>query len=516
MTAVLVMAVALPLLLAAAFLLGRCVQRRAQQRLELSAVTRQHIELFQGGQLNETLVEAAKVRFRELLERGEVAAVEAALRPGIYYAVQIRALTEIGTDDAGRILERQLQRRLSEDQLEQSWYWIDVANGLRCLNRSESLPHLLRCAEAAGEVPLCQFLAAETVCFLGFAGYLRQVDTPLGQAALRVLHRALEGMRFGVPPHVVVEGRLGEGIESLWDHRPAGFQPLMCRVVFETLRLLRRAPQAARILDEVPSERESFDWQISRLQTLQPVLADYLHEAGPNLVAAIPTAQPGELRDLLLGVMDLRLDAGEVLVGLLERGECQHPDLAIQALRWSRSEQARTWLLERGRHLQHSQGRRLLARRAGLVVLYTSLLRALRGHPDEQSEMILVRALADGQPEVRAAAASSLGWWEPVRRGEVLTALKRARRDRIADVRRGARAALARLGERESLQWFRQALLNRDQQLAHETIQLVPSEGLTLLWPDLDQLADAGNSDLAQHAHEAMQQMFEEMEYRQR
>ncbi len=188
-------------------------------RDELSPISRQHIDLFQGGQLSESAVESAKARFRDLLERGEVAAVEASLRAGMQYVVQVRALAELGTDDAGRILERQLHRRLTDDQIEQAWYWIDLANGLRTLNRAQSLPHLLRCAEAAGDPPLGQFFAAETICFLGFSGYLRQFETPLGRSALRVFHRALEGLRFGVPPNVVAEARVGELIETLWDNR---------------------------------------------------------------------------------------------------------------------------------------------------------------------------------------------------------------------------------------------------------------------------------------------------------
>src|SRR4029077_11261630 len=160
-------------------------------------------------QLNETLLEAAKDRIRNLLERGEVAAVEAGLRPGMNYVFHVRALAEIGTDEAGRILERQLHRRLSDDELEQSWYWIDLANSLRGLNRQESLPHLLRCSEAAGELPLGHFFAAETICFMGFAGYLGQPSTPLGRAALRMLHRAMEGLRFGVQPLMIAEARLG-------------------------------------------------------------------------------------------------------------------------------------------------------------------------------------------------------------------------------------------------------------------------------------------------------------------
>src|SRR6516165_8621095 len=219
MQVVTILIVLLPLLLAAALL---WVRRRHEQALrdELSPISRQHIDLFQGGQLSESAIESTKARFRDLLERGEVEAVEASMRPGMQYVVQVRALAELGTDDAGQILERQLHRRQTEDPIEQSWYWIDLANGLRSLNRAQSLPHLLRCAEAAGELPLGHFFAAETVCFLGFAGYLRQTDTPLGRAALRVLHRAMEGLRSGLPPAVVTEARLGELIEGLWDSRP--------------------------------------------------------------------------------------------------------------------------------------------------------------------------------------------------------------------------------------------------------------------------------------------------------
>src|SRR3984885_14952554 len=204
--AVPLIAVLLPMLLAAAFLLGRHWNKRQPLLHQLSPVSRQHIDLFQGGQLSEVAVESAKARFRDLLERGEVEIVEASLRAGMQYVVQVRALAELGTEDAGQILERQLHRRLTDDQIEQSWYWIDLANGLRSLNRSQSLPHLLRCAEAAGDIPLGHFFAAETVCFLGLGGYLLQ-DSPLGPAALRVLHRALEGLRCGVQPGVVTEAR---------------------------------------------------------------------------------------------------------------------------------------------------------------------------------------------------------------------------------------------------------------------------------------------------------------------
>src|SRR5436190_16147871 len=247
---VLFIGIVLPMLLAAAFLLGRHLHRGQTLQDELSPVSRQHIDLFQGGQLSESAVESAKVRFRELLERGEVAAVEASLRPGMHFVVQVRALTELGTDEAGRILERQLHRRLTNDQVEQSWYWIDLANGLRSLHREESLPHLLRCADAAGEAPLGHFFAAETVCFLSFSSYLREPETALGKAALRVLHRALEGLRHGVQPQVLAEGWLGELIEQLWDHRGETVHPLVVRVFAESLRQVRRLGNIEQLLSE--------------------------------------------------------------------------------------------------------------------------------------------------------------------------------------------------------------------------------------------------------------------------
>src|SRR5262245_15152633 len=184
-------------LIPALFLLAR----RHRQQLsheELSPITRQHIDLFQGGQLSEVAVESAKARFRDLLERGDLASVENSMRAGMHFVIQVRALAELGTEDAGRILERQLQRRLTDDHIEQAWYWIDLANGLRALNRAQSLPYLLRTAEQAGELPLGHFLAAETVCFMGFSGYVRQGHTALGRSALRVLLRAMEGLRYGV------------------------------------------------------------------------------------------------------------------------------------------------------------------------------------------------------------------------------------------------------------------------------------------------------------------------------
>jgi hypothetical protein len=111
------------------------------------------------------------------------------------------------------------------------------------------------------------------------------------------------------------------------------------------------------------------------------------------------------------------------------------------------------------------------------------------------------------------AAVSSFGWWEPVLDVEVIQCLEEARRDASAEIRRAARAALARLGERSALQWFRQALVGEDAHQQHEAIHYVAAECLTLLWPDLDRLVESENSEVAYHAREALVVMSEEMAF---
>ena len=51
-----------------------------------------------------------------------------------------------------------------------------------------------------------------------------------------------------------------------------------------------------------------------------------------------------------------------------------------------------------------------------------------------------------------------------------------------------------------------------DPQRVYDTIQAIAAEGLTLLWPDLDRLADAEDSDVAHQACEALERLGEELE----
>lgn len=100
-----------------------------------------------------------------------------------------------------------------------------------------------------------------------------------------------------------------------------------------------------------------------------------------------------------------------------------------------------------------------------------------------------------------------------MQRNDVCLTLQDARRDSNPEVRQAARAALARLGERQALLWYRQTLGSEDTQRVFETIQSIANEGLTLLWPDLDRLADAEHSDVAHHAREALERMGEDLPF---
>lgn len=520
MEILLTLGILLPLLLGSAYLLGRHFNRRQQASNEMSPVTRQHLDLFQGGSLNEVAVEATKLRFQEMLDRGETAAVEASLRPGTHFVFQVRALAEIGTDEAGRILERQFHRRLTDNPLEQSLYWIDLAHGLRTLNRGESLRQLLRFADKTEGAPLRHFLAAEMACFIGFAGYLQQPDTVLGRAAVRVLLRALEGLRHGVPPAFVSEARLGEVIETLWDHRTTSSDPLLIRVVVESCRWLRRAPQCRDLLGEDPADHEAYDWQLSRLKALEPAWMDFLREAPRELCDRLHTAQREEVTDILLALRDLRASADSALMPLMERLDPVQADLAMEVLAWSGDADTgfwlRDWISRRVPMAQRARkrawwngGRSSRARR----VPYRAALSALRGFPSVETESFLLLAARDRESRFRAAALGSFGWWEPVRRAEVLGCLQEARKNADPDVRQAARTALARLGERQALQWFRQALTAEDPEQVHDALQVIAGEGLVLLWPDLDHLADSENLDIALHARETVERFREEMDY---
>ncbi|MFL5340419.1 MAG: HEAT repeat domain-containing protein [Gemmataceae bacterium] len=458
-------------------------------------VTRQHLHLFQGGRLSESELEAAKAAFRRHLQRGEEGRIEAGLQAGLRFAVAVRALADLGTPEAGDILERQLARRFSRDPVEQSWYRLDLANGLRRLNRVESLPALLQNFPAE-EAPLRHYLAAEMVCFPGFAHFLTAPETATGQAALRVLHQALLGLRSGVQPHVVIEGRLGEAVELVWEQRHRVIEPTAVRVFAEALRLPPRAEHADRAFCDSRRDREAYWKQIKLIEDLSDAMADHLSDLPPALFAMLPAPAVHESA-ILRALLALKADTGAVIRPLLEADQITDRELAVESLANSTDSAVGTWLCE------WAGGRRPTGfpRRA--------VLKVLRHFASVEAEALLLKGARDSAATIRVTALGSLGWWEPLNRKDVSRCLHAARHDTNATLRRAAESALARLGECQALQWFRQQFAGEQTDPVHHAIQLAADEGVLLLWPELDQLADAEDADVAYHACEALEQLRE-------
>ena len=192
----------------------------------------------------------------------------------------------------------------------------------------------------------------------------------------------------------------------------------------------------------------------------------------------------------------------------------------MELLTWSTAPQVGPWLRQFALS-QVPMGRRSQWRKRSCppahpslpaTVPYRTILHSLRGHPSIETENLLILAAQDWDPTYRQAACSSLGWWEPLQRSAVIECLRDCRCDASPEVRQTARAALARLGERQALYWFRHALTTEDSDHIHEAMHVIGVENLFMLWPDLDRLADSENLDIAHHARETLENLCEDMD----
>jgi len=466
--------------------------------------------------LSQAALDTAKAELREKLELGGATAAETCLEPGLEFVIKVRALTEIGTEEAGRLLERQVSRRISDDPVEQSWYWIDLAQALRELNRSESLPVLLRCSDRALEGPLGHLFASEMASFPQFGDYLLDPLSVPGQSALRVLRTAMEGVRRGyVTVALYGEAQIGEIVRHLAESCPNAADPLLARVFIEALRHSRRSYAASPELRDDPPRRQAVRWQVGYLRDAEPILREYLHDIGNDLCRMLPHCSVKEQADILQLIDELRIDAGDVLVGLLDEPSMANKASALKCLRWSSSMEAACLLWERVRPAGSGQGKNSTWWKRNRIVKSTSssellaTLEALRGHPSEETESILCQFAGGPQIPLRVAALRSLGWWEPILRADVLNILHLARLDHREQVRSAAIAALARLGECASLQVIRESLTNGNPKAVHEAIELIGSEGLSWLWPDIDLLTESDDPAIAHHAWEVIEGLRE-------
>ena len=479
-----------------------------------SPVAFQHLQLYQGGLINPRELESAKAELGAKLSVGGVGAAETCLRAGTDFAVQVRALAEIGTEEAGRVLERQLGKRISNDPIEQSWFLLDIAQGLRGLNRLQSLPLLLRCVEKDFEHPLESLFAAEIVSFPQFTAYLQEPLVPLGQAALRTLRLAMEGVRRGyVPITLYAEAQIGEQIRRLSESCPDRADPALARLFLEAMRHARRSYQSSPELRDDPIRRQSVRWQTGYLRDAEPILREYLHDIGADLARMLPRCAVADKADALAAIHELHADAGTALLDVLDDEQFTPRAAALGCLQWSSAWEVTDYLCKQARGYGASPPRkwRWWPRRDDMSPPPELLaaLQALRGHPCEETENILREFARHPLPLYRIAALNSLGWWEPIHRSAVIEAMHVARIDGRAEVRMAAIGALARLGECAALQVLREALNGSSPQVVHQAIEVIAAEGLTWLWPDLDLLTESDDPVIAHHAWEAVEGLRE-------
>ena len=421
------------------------------------------------------------------------------------YVVRVRALAELGTEEACAILEKQLQKVIIDDPVEQSWYWIDIAHCLRMLAHDESVPLLLELMAQADDFPLVHFYAAELVAFNSFSSFLKDFPERHGEAAVRALHRALEGLRCGISAQIVAEARLGEMLDSVWDQHKTILHPMLVRLFSEVLRHQRRAHQYSKDLAEEHFEQEAYEMQVSHLAALEDDLIGYLADAKRNLPRRTEITTPDEIRDWLEALQELRADAGVTLVKLLR----DNPNLplseqAILTLGWSKAPQAAAFLRETIARSLSTRAKpnnwwpwwRKPASLHQAPVAAAALI-ALRNHPGEETEQLLLAGARSADTLIRSSAISSLGWWEPIVEKQCRCICRMP-----ATMAKGQSATPPAPPSPASAngKLCNGSARGSDSENRHivmESIQAIADEGITLLWPELDRLVDEEEPELA-------------------
>jgi hypothetical protein len=464
----------------------------------VAAVDRQHRHLQAGGLLGTTACETTKARYRELLAAGRTEDVARELQPGLDFAVRVRALTEIGTPEAAGVLTRLLTSPLCADAVEQSWYWVDLAAGLRRLNRADALSAVLHCTDAAAELPPGAMLAAEAVSFPNFPHALRQAGT--SRAAARALVTAVRSARDGVLDIAgLVRAGLGDVLADLPLTPETGADSWLVHAAIEAERVFRRTEHWARLL---PADARTLaERQAARLWSTAEQRVAWLTGAADRLLARFGSAGASEQAAILRTLYELRADPTRLFPHLPDRRASWWED-AVRALRWSKSPAAGPVLAGLANRLTRS-GRD--PARANAV------LTALRGHACHETERALVQAAATSDRTVKAGALGSLGWWAPYDPERVVGALRSARASSDGEVRRIAVAALARLGERAALSEVTAGLHSEEAAIRIETAALVAAEELTWLWPNLESAAASPDTDTALAAGEALARLRERL-----
>lgn len=497
---------------------ARLRQKASPKEPSVTPFSHQHFEIFQGEELDPVQLETFQIQLRTRLKDDIPEVVARDLKTDSQFLFQTEALTQIGTDKAADTLVCILQRKLGDDSLEKAWVLYDLIRALKSLHHADAMDELLlQVSNLPRENPLSFYCSAELVGFPGFSRHFSTGSTlpsypPKTAYAWSILLTAIEGFRFGVHSRMIPDSCLGDILESLWSTLPNRYEPEFLLCLGEAFRLTKRANLLHRQIED-KEVGEPLDWQLAKILALEELVLDNQSEALSELVRHVHGKDIVKRRTALAAIVRLRWDTGLHLPGLLATKPFPpDTDLLIPALCLTRN---RTWLPEVINLLKRLVGMPPSGKKDDdeNALVLRQVLDLLRQFPGGQTEKILLLCAKSNDPAMRRAALRNLGWWEPVDRSSVLETLRKsAAMEKQGEIRWAAKAALARLGERNSLNSLRSLLFSEDLAKVHLGIHTVGNEGVSLLWPDLDQLMDSEDEEVSYHAWEATEKLGFQLE----
>ncbi|QDU21227.1 HEAT repeat domain-containing protein [Urbifossiella limnaea] len=405
-----------------------------------------------------------------------------------------RGTRPLPTSDTAALVA-ELNQPVGPDADEQAGRRAEVAAALRRDGRTDALPAVIRCADAAAGLPRGLLLSAEAVGFPNFSVLLTSPARADRHAAYRALARTARGGRDGA---LDVASLVRAGLlENLADVSPGDADPWLAAAVIEAERAARRAELWVKLLPS--AEREHAGRHVARLGHSTERRHRWLRDAGHRLIGNFPSAGDDEQAATLRVLDDLRVDVSALFPSLPERRTPWWAD-AVRALRWARTRDYGPALAEQAERL-------LFTARPGPTI--HAVLTGLRNARSPGVERVLLGGARHPDANARCAAVAAFGWAEPFDRAAVIAALRAARGDADANVRRAAVAALARFGELAALREYAQGLLAEDPAVRQATALSAADEGVSWLWPDLDLVADHADAETALAAAEALERMRE-------
>jgi len=488
---------------------------RKKEEPTVSPFSQQHFEHFQGEELDSSLLERHLADLRSALSNHTPQNIAERTRLDLEFLYRVEALASLGTEQAAQVLYHLAERKLGSDPMEKAWVLHDLIRALKALHCGDALQMLMSQATSLSrDNPLVYYCAVEIIAFPGFGRVLlgrpNDRDRRMGWQILRL---ALDGFRFGVHSRLLADCRLGDLLENLLDQPGIPDDPDFLIATAAAARLARRTPLLRRQLEGDSNDVEALSWQMAKIDAVEQTLELESPRIRKHLVRLALSRDEFAREKALRAIAELRIDTGNELLGLLKDPTPGDLHLIFEALGHAKGDKVLSQLLgfltqsqvlskagwrEAGKDQQNDSN----ARDA-----ICAILEILKRHPGKQAETILIACCSLRNPKIRKAAISSLGWWEPLDRPGVLSLLKRSVSDSKPEVRWAAKAALARLGERKSLNFLRQLLFSEDLSKVHLGIQTVGNEGISLLWPDLDQLMDSEEEDISYHAWEATEKL---------